>query len=172
MEGTRPSGVFPGKHHRSGARTCHLQCRRVQKLQQYEIHDGSRPLCRWTQCGLFPGNRCDYGGQGWGHVVLFNVTPPGEATYDIDAFLEKALPHLNASNVSFESKYAISRDRLNRIIEESANYDLVIIGASRDPEFRQRVLGSLPEALARRCSVPLIMVKAKHPMQSFIKRWF
>ncbi len=107
-----------------------------------------------------------------GRVVLLNVTPPGEATYDIDAFLEEAGPHFNSPHVTFEAKYAISRDRLDCIIEESGTYDLVVIGATRDPLFRQRVVGSLPEELARRCNTPLIMVKAKQPLQSFIKRWF
>jgi len=107
-----------------------------------------------------------------GRVVLFNVAPPGEPTYDIDAFLESVSARADCPDVAFESKYAISRDRLNRIIEESANYDLVVLGATRDPLFRQFVMGSLPEELARRCDTPLIMVKAKNSLQSFIRRCF
>ena len=48
---------------------------------------------------------------------------------------------------------------------------LVVIGATRDPLFRQRVLGSLPEEFARKCETPLVMVKATHPVRSFIRRW-
>jgi len=107
-----------------------------------------------------------------GRIVLLNVAPPGEPTYDIDAFLEETQLQRNHPNVAFESKYTIARDRLGSIIDETASYDLVVIGATRDPLFRQRVMGSLPEEIARKCRIPLVMVKAKRPLQSFIRRWF
>ncbi|MBL7177255.1 MAG: amino acid permease [Desulfobacteraceae bacterium] len=107
-----------------------------------------------------------------GRVIVFHVAPPGEPTEDIDAFLDETVPRLNVSRSLFESKYSISRDRLNSVQEESKDYDVVIIGATRDPLFRQRVMGSFPEEFARHCQIPLIMVKAKHTLQSFIKRWF
>ena len=65
----------------------------------------------------------------------------------------------------------LHKDRFKTLLEEAEHYDLVVIGATRDPVFRQRVMGSLPEELARNCKKPLIMVKAKHPIKSFIKRW-
>jgi len=106
-----------------------------------------------------------------GRVVLFTVASPGKPTYDIDAFLEESIPHLNASPALFESKYVISHDRLKSLLEESVDYDVVIIGATRDPLFQQRVMGSLPEEFARNCKIPLVMVKAKHRLRTFIKRW-
>jgi len=107
-----------------------------------------------------------------GRVIVFHVAPPGEPTEDIDAFLDDTVPRLDVSRSLFESKYSIARDRLNSVQEESKDYDVVIIGATRDPLFRQRVMGSFPEEFARHCQIPLIMVKAKHPLKSFIKRWF
>ena len=107
-----------------------------------------------------------------GRVVVFHVAPPGEPTEDIDPFLDDLLPDLKVPRALFEPKYDISRDRLKSVLEEAKNYDLVIIGSTRDPVFRQRVMGSFPEELARHCSTPLVMVKAKHTLKSLIKRWF
>ena len=109
--------------------------------------------------------------QDGGRVVVFNVAPPGKPTQDIDAFLHETVPHLNVAPSLFEPKYVISHDLLMSLLEEADHYDLVVIGATRDPLFRQRVMGSLPEEFARHCRKPLVMVKAKHTIKSFIKRW-
>jgi APA family basic amino acid/polyamine antiporter len=109
--------------------------------------------------------------QDGGRIVVFHVAPPGKPTQDIDAYLDEIAPQLKVPRSLFESKYAISHERLKTILEEAKQYDLVIIGATRDPIFRQRVMGSLPEILARHCEKPLVMVKAKHTIRSFIKRW-
>jgi amino acid transporter/nucleotide-binding universal stress UspA family protein len=106
-----------------------------------------------------------------GRVVVLHVAPPGTPTQDIDAFLDETVPQLNASRSLFEPKYIIARDRFKILLKEAEQHDLMVIGATRDPMFRQRVMGSLPEELARNCKKPLIMVKAKHPIKSFIKRW-
>jgi nucleotide-binding universal stress UspA family protein len=106
-----------------------------------------------------------------GRVVVLHIAPPGKPTQDIDAFLDETVPQLNASRSLFEAKYVIARDRFKILLEEAEQHDLVVIGATRDPVFRQQVMGSLPEAVARHCKKPLIMVKAKHPIKSFIKRY-
>ena len=110
-------------------------------------------------------------GQDQGRAVIFHVAMPGKPTLDVDAFLDETVPNLNLSSSHFEAKYAISHDRLKTLFDESSHYDLVVIGATRDPLFRQRVMGSLPEEFARHCKSPLVMVKAKHPIKSIIKRW-
>ena len=106
-----------------------------------------------------------------GSVVILHVAPPGKPTLDIDAFLDETLPHIKGPRSLFEPKYIIARDRLKTLIGETGHYDLVVIGATRDPLFRKKVMGSLPEQFARDCKKPLVMVKAKHPIKSFIKRW-
>jgi nucleotide-binding universal stress UspA family protein len=106
-----------------------------------------------------------------GRVVVLHIAPPGKPTQDIDAFLDETVPQLNASRSLFEAKYVIARDRFKILLEEAEQHDLMVIGATRDPVFRQQVMGSLPEEVARHCKKPLIMVKAKHPIKSFIKRY-
>lgn len=109
--------------------------------------------------------------QDGGQVVVFNVAQPGKSTQDIDAFLAETVPRLNVPVSLFEAKYAISKDLLKSLLEEAEHYDLVVIGATEDPLFRQRFIGSLPEEFATHCDKPLVMAKAKHPVKSFIKRW-
>jgi nucleotide-binding universal stress UspA family protein len=106
-----------------------------------------------------------------GQIVVFHVARPGQPTQDIDAFLKAAVVSLNVTRSLFRAKYCIERDYLKALLEEAQHHDLVVVGATGDPVFRQRVIGSLPEELARRFTKPLVMVKAKHPVKSFIKRW-
>ena len=106
-----------------------------------------------------------------GKVIVFSVAQPGKPTRDIDLFLAETVPRLNVPMGLFESKYAVSRDILQTLIDEAEHHDLVVVGATEDPLFRQRFMGSLPEELAKKCQKPLIMVKAKHPIKSLIKRW-
>ncbi|MBW1789172.1 MAG: amino acid permease [Deltaproteobacteria bacterium] len=106
-----------------------------------------------------------------GRVVVLHVAAPGKPTQDIEAFLEEALPALRLPKALFEPRYVISKDRMDSLLEQAKNHDLVIIGATGDPLFRRRVMGSLPEEFARKCETPLVMVKARHPVKSFIRRW-
>jgi len=107
-----------------------------------------------------------------GRIVLLNVARPGKPTQDIDGFLQEALPQINVPRSCIEPRYIVTKeDLLKTLLSEAENFDLVIIGATGDPIFRQRVMGSFPEEFACRCDKPLIMVKGKHPIKSLIKRW-
>jgi len=106
-----------------------------------------------------------------GRVVIFHVSPPGKPTQDIEAFLEETIPSLGLSSSLFEPKYAISRNLLKTLLEEAEQYDLIVIGATRERLFQQVVMGTLPEQFARRCEKPLVMVKASNPLKSFLRRW-
>jgi APA family basic amino acid/polyamine antiporter len=106
-----------------------------------------------------------------GKVTVFSVSQPGKPTRDIDLFLAENLPRLDVPMSLFESKYAVNRDILQTLIDEAEHHDLVIVGATEDPLFRQRFIGSLPEELAKKCRKPLVMAKAKNPIKSIIKRW-
>ncbi|MFC1821332.1 amino acid permease [Thermodesulfobacteriota bacterium] len=106
-----------------------------------------------------------------GRVVVLHVASPGTPTQDIDAFLDETVPSLNAPRSLFESKYIISRERVRTLLAEADHHDLIIIGATEDPLFRQKVIGSLPEEFARHCNKPLVMVKAKNPIKAFIRKW-
>jgi len=106
-----------------------------------------------------------------GRVIVFHVSPPNKPTQDIEAFLKKAVTSLGVDISLFEPKYAISHNLLKTLLEEAEQYDLVIIGGTRERLFRQAVMGTLPEEFARHCKKPLVMVKVSHPVKSFVRRW-
>jgi nucleotide-binding universal stress UspA family protein len=110
-------------------------------------------------------------GQDDGRIVVLHVAAPGRPTLDIDAFLDEVVPEINAPRSVFESKYLISHYPMKILLEEAQHHGLIIIGATRDPLFKQRVTASLPEAFVRDCKTPLVLVKAKQPIKSFAKRW-
>jgi len=106
-----------------------------------------------------------------GRVVVFNMARPGDQTQDVDAFIDERIPKINAPRSLFESKYAISNKRFDTLIEEAENYDLVIIGATRESFFKQQMRKSLPEEFALHHKKPLVMVKEKQQIKSFVNRW-
>ena len=106
-----------------------------------------------------------------GEIVPLNIAPPGKPTQDIEAFLNET-PALKGYDKSlFKPKYIVSRQILQTILDESEDFDLVVIGSSRERALQQIVMGSIPEELARRCEKPLVMVKSTEGLKSFIKRW-
>lgn len=106
-----------------------------------------------------------------GRIDVFHVSSPGEPRQDIEACLEKSLSPLGVESSLFEPRYAISSDILRTLLGQAQQYDLVVIGASREGLFRQIVMGRLPEEFARRCEKPMVMVKASSLVKSFVRRW-
>ena len=56
-------------------------------------------------------------------------------------------------------------------VEIAKDYDLIVLGCTRDPLIYQVVRESIPDVVARKCDKPLIMVKASGGIRSWIKRW-
>ena len=106
-----------------------------------------------------------------GEIVPFNVTQPGRETLDIEVFIEQTIAQWEVNGDLLKPKYEVSRDVTKAILDESEEYDLVVIGASKERLFQQMVMSSIPEEVARRCDKPLVMVKATEGIQSLIKRW-
>ena len=57
------------------------------------------------------------------------------------------------------------------IIEEAGDYDLVVLGCTRERLLFQFARESIPQAVARLCPKPLVMVKAAAGLRSWLKRW-
>jgi nucleotide-binding universal stress UspA family protein len=66
----------------------------------------------------------------------------------------------------------ILKDIVEAILNETKDYDLIVLGRTRDPLIYQFVRESIPDIAARKCNKPLIMVKASGGIRSWIKRWF
>jgi len=57
------------------------------------------------------------------------------------------------------------------IIEESRDYDMIIIGAAGEGLFRQAVFGSIPERIGKESDKTIMMVKTNLGMRSWIRKW-
>lgn len=60
---------------------------------------------------------------------------------------------------------------VDSILENSQGYDLIVIGASEEPLFQNFLVGRLPERIARRAEVTVMMVKRRSsPLHSFVRQ--
>ena len=109
---------------------------------------------------------------GDGQIVPLNVARPGQPTQDIEAFLDEAVEEHQLNRFLFHPKYLVSKNFVEAIIGEANewDYDLVIIGATRDKILKQLIRGSLPEEIARRIQKPLVMVNATGGFKLFMRR--
>ncbi len=107
-----------------------------------------------------------------GKIFPLNVTRPGAKTHDIEDFLDAAVKIKDLNRELFEPKYIIAKNVFDAILNEANNgdYDLVIIGASRETMISQMVKGSFPLELARKCNKPLVMVKATEGLRLLIRK--
>jgi APA family basic amino acid/polyamine antiporter len=105
-------------------------------------------------------------------IVPLNVARPGQPTQDIEAFLDEAVKEHQLNKDLFLPMYLISKNFVEAITNEAneGNYDLVIIGATREKMLKQLIRGTLPEEIARRIKKPLVMVNATEGFKLFMKR--
>ncbi len=82
--------------------------------------------------------------------------------------------HKNSRQINFNritSKHINAPDVSQAILNEADTYDLVVIGATRDPLLRQVTKESISHTIAKKCRRPLIMAKAPTRIRSWISRW-
>lgn len=65
-----------------------------------------------------------------------------------------------------------SDDITAAIVQESADHDLTVIGASREGLLQQVVFGAIPEAVGQRAQSAVIMAKRDLGITSRVTRWF
>jgi len=63
-------------------------------------------------------------------------------------------------------------DVVETIVRASADYDLLLLGATREGLLRQLVLGAIPEEVGRRAKTTVIMAKKNVGLASLLTRWF
>ncbi len=103
-------------------------------------------------------------------IVLFSVRDSKSKTRGEAApeFL-KALKSLENGRMTI--KQVASTNVVETILEESRDYDLVVLGGTHDPLLRQVTRDSVSHAIAQRCQTSLIIAKASGGIRSWIKRW-
>jgi nucleotide-binding universal stress UspA family protein len=72
---------------------------------------------------------------------------------------------------AIQTRMVESDDRAQAILDASEGHDLIVIGASEEPLFRNFLVGTLAERVARRASVTVMMVKRRSsPLHSFVRQ--
>jgi nucleotide-binding universal stress UspA family protein len=108
-------------------------------------------------------------------VTAGYVVPIG-ATTEVQVrgakWIEKTLLHIDKS-LQVDKKLIESGSVAEGIEKESQDFDLVVIGAAREPLFRKALIGDIPEKVARHSSASVLVVKRyEGTVKSLLKKTF
>ncbi|MDA0989542.1 MAG: amino acid permease, partial [Verrucomicrobia bacterium] len=108
-------------------------------------------------------------------VVLTIQTGRSEKAVNLAELLEAMGDQLTIPSERVRMLSIASRDIVGTIIRETERedspYDLVVIGATREPLLAQFTRESMPERVLRNCRKPIAMVQAAGRMRSVVRRW-
>lgn len=105
------------------------------------------------------------------HIKVIYVRSDGSGRDDdVQSILDSTVAELE--NIETTTEITDSTDIANAIIEESADHDLTVIGASREGLLQQVVFGVIPEEVGRRAQSTVIMAKQDLGLTSRVTRWF
>lgn len=107
-------------------------------------------------------------------VTLLYICLPATAGPDAQARGYELLRNLSSAyKHPFEVKVVPADDVVEGIVQEAANHDLVVIGATDEGLFGQVLFGTIPERVALRAPVTVMMVKRyRGPVRSWLRRTF
>ncbi len=87
-----------------------------------------------------------------------------------ERWIQKTLDRLDP-RVSVESRIIEAKSIAGGIAKESRDYDLVVLGAAREPYLQQVVFGEIPEKVARFSPASVLVVKRyEGQVRSLLKR--
>ncbi len=103
-------------------------------------------------------------------VTALYVLPPGAGERDRIRALQILTQVVEGIPHEFDFRLAEGNDVVETILREASGYDLIVIGATNEPLFRNLLMGSIPEQVARRAEVTTVMVKRRHgPIKSLLR---
>jgi len=105
-----------------------------------------------------------------GEVVAFAVADP-KRRFDVDAFVEANRPRLPEPPPRLRTRTVRADSIVEAILEEAEDYDLLVLGCTREPLLYRLARETIPEIVAKRCAKPLAMVKASGGIRSWVRRW-
>jgi CIC family chloride channel protein len=107
-------------------------------------------------------------------ITLLYVCVPADATPEARARGFELLRSLAAGyDYPMEVDVVSDDDVVEGIVKESANHDLLVIGSTAERLFEQVLFGTIPERVALRAPVTVVMVKGyKGPVRSWFRRNF
>ncbi len=105
-------------------------------------------------------------------MTILHVIPPG--SNHRERILGQQAIDASQEGVDYdhiETKMVQSGDRAATILEQAKAHDLIVIGASDEPLFRNFMVGTLAERVARDADVTVMMVKRRSsPLHSFMRQ--
>jgi len=105
-----------------------------------------------------------------GVIVPFNITAPGDETLDLDEFIGRGTGEfLDGKNI--KPQYAVAKNVSEVIIQQAADYDLIVMGASNDRSLNNIIKGTIPERVSQGCDKPMVMAKATKGFKSLVRRY-
>jgi nucleotide-binding universal stress UspA family protein len=105
-----------------------------------------------------------------GVVDVLSVTDGGKI-FDVEEFVGRQVKRLGLSPERVTAKTIESRDVVGSVLNEVHEYDLMVLGCTREPVLHRMVRHSIPDTLARLCSKPVIMVRSSGGIRSWLRRW-
>jgi amino acid transporter len=105
-------------------------------------------------------------------VTLLHVVPPGTCDSDL-VWARKVLDHAldGVDYEHIEQRCVEGTDVVETVLAEAEGHDLLIVGASEEPLFRNLLMGNIPEQIAKRASVTVIVVKRRSSrIHSFLRQ--
>ena len=104
-----------------------------------------------------------------GEVMAFTVA--GHRKFDIARLLADNVDRLDIPPERIHAKVVPARDVVEAILAEAQGHDLIVLGCTQDPLLYQFARDPIPETVARRTDKPVVMVKARTGIRSWVKRW-
>ncbi|MFB6085836.1 MAG: amino acid permease [Halodesulfurarchaeum sp.] len=102
--------------------------------------------------------------------VIYVRSEESDSDDRADSILDSTVAELEG--VQTVSDIVDGQDIADTIVEESANHDLTVLGASREGLLQQVVFGAIPEEVGRRAKSTVIMAKRDLGITSRVTRWF
>jgi APA family basic amino acid/polyamine antiporter len=105
-------------------------------------------------------------------VTLLHVLQPGSGPADkvrAGQAMDYALEGLSYEAV--ERRVVEGADVVSAVLAAAEGHDLIVVGATQEPLFKNLLMGNIPEQVARRAAVTVIMVKRRSsPLHSFLRQ--
>ena len=95
-------------------------------------------------------------------VTLLHVMPPGTCGGELaraGKILDNVLNGITYEHI--ERRCVEGGDVVETVLAEAEGYDLLVVGASEEPLFRNWLMGNIPDQIAKRASVTVIIVKRR-----------
>jgi nucleotide-binding universal stress UspA family protein len=108
-------------------------------------------------------------------ITVCNVVEPGASAAERaegERWIARTRARITA-DVEIDEKIIEAKTIAGGIAKASRDYDLVVLGAAREPWYQQVLFGEIPEKVARYSSASVLVVKQyEGRLRSFLKRAF